>query len=301
MTRCEIRDRELAGGDVGEQLEQPVERRLLVVGVLGREQQDLRIELLEHPLELVLVTHVDDRLEPQLDGALCELVQLVVVDRTVEHDGIGACLRGRLGREPEGEHGQRRTLLVALAPARTTSPSAPLAPAVTLGDVGTSTSSEMPSPSAIAWLSRRLLTREDANCPGRSRRLRPMAEVKRVLLIGAESTGKSTLARALAEAYDTVWNPEYGRPYTELGRDPEAPWHTDEFTSIARLQCWYEDFLAALARAVLFCDTDAFTTALFHEAYLGRPTDAFDGARRAPVRPDARLRHRRAVRPRRDP
>lgn len=102
-----------------------------------------------------------------------------------------------------------------------------------------------------------------------------MAEVKRVLLIGAESTGKSTLARALAEVYDTLWNPEYGRPYTELGRDPDAPWHTDEFTSIARLQCWYEDFLAALARGVLFCDTDAFTTALFHEAYLGRPTDAF--------------------------
>lgn len=102
-----------------------------------------------------------------------------------------------------------------------------------------------------------------------------MPAVTRVLLIGAESTGKTTLARALAAAYDTVWNPEYGRPYTEIGRDPAAPWTTEEFTSIARLQCWYEDFLADLAHAVLFCDTDAFTTALFHEAYLGRPTTAF--------------------------
>ena len=89
-----------------------------------------------------------------------------------------------------------------------------------------------------------------------------MAEdVKRICLLGAESTGKTTLARSLAESYDTVWNPEYGRPYTELGRDPGAPWTSDEFTHIARIQCWYEDCLAGSARGLLFCDTDAFTTA----------------------------------------
>lgn len=103
-----------------------------------------------------------------------------------------------------------------------------------------------------------------------------MAPVKRVLLVGAESTGKTTLARALAEAYDTLWNPEYGRPYTEIGRDPEAEWTSSEFTHIARVQCWYEDFLAGYATRVLFCDTDAFTTAVFHEVYLGSKTDAFD-------------------------
>ena len=100
--------------------------------------------------------------------------------------------------------------------------------------------------------------------------------LKRVCLLGAESTGKTTLARALAEAYGTVWNPEYGRPYAELGRDPEALWTSAEFTNIARIQCWYEDCLAGSARGVLFCDTDAFTTALFHEVYLGEPTHAFD-------------------------
>ncbi len=104
-----------------------------------------------------------------------------------------------------------------------------------------------------------------------------MAEdVKRICLLGAESTGKTTLARTLAEDYGTVWNPEYGRPYTELGRDPEAPWTRTEFTHIARIQCWYEDCLAGSAREVLFCDTDAFTTALFHQVYLGEPTHAFD-------------------------
>ena len=70
--------------------------------------------------------------------------------------------------------------------------------------------------------------------------------------------------------------PEYGRPYTEIGRDREAPWTSQEFTRIARMQCWYEDCLATGARELLFCDTDAFTTALFHEVYLGEPTHAFD-------------------------
>ena len=100
--------------------------------------------------------------------------------------------------------------------------------------------------------------------------------VKRVCLLGAESTGKTTLARTLAERYETVWNPEYGRPYTQVGRPDGAPWTTWEFTHIARIHCWYEDFLARLANRVLFSDTDAFTTAVFHEVYLGVPATGFE-------------------------
>jgi NadR type nicotinamide-nucleotide adenylyltransferase len=100
--------------------------------------------------------------------------------------------------------------------------------------------------------------------------------VKRVCLLGAESTGKSTLARALADRFGTVWNPEYGRPYTLIGRPEDAPWTSWEFTHIARIHCWYEDFLAESASRVLFSDTDAFTTALFHEVYLGEPAVGFE-------------------------
>lgn len=99
---------------------------------------------------------------------------------------------------------------------------------------------------------------------------------KRVCLLGAESTGKTTLAQALARAHDTLWNPEYGRPYTDIGRDPAAPWTSAEFTHIARIHCWFEDFHASQARRVLFCDTDAFTTAVFHEVYLGVPASGFE-------------------------
>jgi nicotinamide riboside kinase len=98
----------------------------------------------------------------------------------------------------------------------------------------------------------------------------------RVCMLGAESTGKTTLAAALAQAYGTVWNPEYGRVYTVLGRPPDAPWTSAEFVHIARVHCWYEDFLAGFATRVLFTDTDAFTTAVFHEAYLGEPAQGFE-------------------------
>ena len=128
-----------------------------------------------------------------------------------------------------------------------------------------------------------------------------VSNVKRVVLLGAESTGKSTLAAALARRYGTVWNPEYGRPYTQIGREREAAWTSEEFTHIARIHCWYEDFLAELARDVLFVDTDAFTTAVFHEVYLGRPHVGIRGARGAPVRPLRRLRARRSMAARRNP
>jgi len=108
------------------------------------------------------------------------------------------------------------------------------------------------------------------------------SDVKRVCLLGAESTGKTTLAAALAERFETVWNPEYGRPYTQVGRPQDAPWTSWEFTHIARIQCWYEDFLAGLAHDVLFTDTDAFTTSVFHEVYLGTPATGFDELVRRP-------------------
>ena len=103
-----------------------------------------------------------------------------------------------------------------------------------------------------------------------------MSRVRRACILGAESTGKSTLAKALAKRYDTVWNPEYGRPYTQIGRPANAPWASGEFAHIARIQCWYEDFLADFAQRVLFTDTDAFTTAVFHEVYLGTPATGFE-------------------------
>ncbi|HEX4518847.1 MAG TPA: nicotinamide riboside transporter PnuC [Gaiellaceae bacterium] len=105
--------------------------------------------------------------------------------------------------------------------------------------------------------------------------------VKRVCLLGAESSGKTTLARALAERYGTVWNPEVGHMYSWYrAGDPTdwGTWRTEEFVEIANLQNWYEDFLAQFADRVIFCDTNAWTTGLFHETYLGERSSEVDAA-----------------------
>ena len=96
--------------------------------------------------------------------------------------------------------------------------------------------------------------------------------MKRVVIVGAESTGKTTLAMALAEHYQTTWVPEFGRLYTEARRPRGELWHSDEFTFIATEQVRMEDALARIANRVLICDTDAFATAIWHERYLGKPS-----------------------------
>lgn len=80
-----------------------------------------------------------------------------------------------------------------------------------------------------------------------------MSDVKKIVVIGPESTGKSTLSAALAEALGTVWVPEYAREYLEnLG----CPYTREDLREIARGQLTLEDKLAAKADRVLVCDTD---------------------------------------------
>ena len=95
---------------------------------------------------------------------------------------------------------------------------------------------------------------------------------RRVCVVGAESSGTTTLARALAEHYDTVWVPEYGREYTETHRGFDAVWQSEDFELIAREQCRREDLAARAANQVLVCDTDALATSIWHERYVGRPS-----------------------------
>jgi NadR type nicotinamide-nucleotide adenylyltransferase len=94
---------------------------------------------------------------------------------------------------------------------------------------------------------------------------------KRVILIGAESTGKTTLAEALARHYNTVWVPEYGRDYAaEKMAGPDADtWRSEEFLHIARTQCAWEDRAARDCNRLLVCDTDAFATSIWHRRYTG--------------------------------
>ncbi|MCA8922772.1 MAG: AAA family ATPase [Planctomycetes bacterium] len=110
---------------------------------------------------------------------------------------------------------------------------------------------------------------------------------RRVVVLGVESSGTTTLARALAQALETPWVPEYGRAYWEgraSGPDPER-WTPDEFLHIARAQASLEDALARRANRALVCDTDPLATAVWARRYLGRPHApvARFAARRAPA------------------
>jgi NadR type nicotinamide-nucleotide adenylyltransferase len=98
-----------------------------------------------------------------------------------------------------------------------------------------------------------------------------MSNVLRVCIVGAESSGTTTLARTLAEHYKTLWVPEYGRDYTEARKVAGAKyeWKSEEFIHIALKQQEHEDIMAAQASRVLFCDTDALATCIWHERYMG--------------------------------
>lgn len=94
---------------------------------------------------------------------------------------------------------------------------------------------------------------------------------RRVCVIGAESTGSTTLAKALSEHYQTVWVPEYGRTYTDgkaTSRDKQV-WATEEFEHIASVQNSLENAMAEISNGLLICDTNAFATGVWHERYLG--------------------------------
>lgn len=92
-------------------------------------------------------------------------------------------------------------------------------------------------------------------------------EVRRVAVLGAESSGKSTLCEALAAHHGTVWVPEYLREFVDtLGRVP----HEHDQYGIACTQVEREEQAAARANRFLFCDTTPLMTALYSRVYWGR-------------------------------
>jgi NadR type nicotinamide-nucleotide adenylyltransferase len=91
--------------------------------------------------------------------------------------------------------------------------------------------------------------------------------VRRIAILGAESSGKSTLSGALARRYDTLWVPEYLREFVDThGR---VPFESDQY-GIACTQRAREDAAALQANEFLFCDTTPLMTALYSRVYWGR-------------------------------
>lgn len=90
----------------------------------------------------------------------------------------------------------------------------------------------------------------------------------KIVTFGPESTGKTSLAKALAEHYNTEWVPEFARDYLQKKYDDAgeicAP---EDLLPIAEGQMKDENRLAKKANRVLFCDTNLLETYIYGEAY----------------------------------
>lgn len=82
--------------------------------------------------------------------------------------------------------------------------------------------------------------------------------VPRLCLLGGESSGKTTLAQALAARLQTCWVAEYGRERWEQLGGGVLPVH--ELLHVAQVQVQREIDAAQQARGWLVCDTSPLTT-----------------------------------------
>lgn len=90
--------------------------------------------------------------------------------------------------------------------------------------------------------------------------------VIKVVLMGAPSTGKSTLTEALAAEFKTSFMPEYGREYWET-HNIERRLTQEQLVEIAEEHRKREIELAYESRDYIFVDTNAITTHIFSQYY----------------------------------
>lgn len=98
--------------------------------------------------------------------------------------------------------------------------------------------------------------------------------LKRIVLIGPESTGKTTMAKLLAQHYGTVWVEEFGREYYVKKNGKLV---LEDITEIAKGQIKLEEDALLSANKFLFCDTDLIVTQIWSEIYFKQcPTEVLD-------------------------
>jgi HTH-type transcriptional regulator, transcriptional repressor of NAD biosynthesis genes len=90
--------------------------------------------------------------------------------------------------------------------------------------------------------------------------------VQKVVFLGAESTGKSTLTARMAQEYGTSFVAEYGREVWERKNGQLEP---EDYIHIAKTHRQLEDSAISSAKRFLFVDTNAITTMFLGYAYEG--------------------------------
>jgi NadR type nicotinamide-nucleotide adenylyltransferase len=91
----------------------------------------------------------------------------------------------------------------------------------------------------------------------------------KIVLFGPESSGKSSLAEALAEEYNTEWVPEFAREYLQEKYNNSAEvCAPSDLIPIAKGQIQMENKSAKKARNYLFCDTNVLQTLTYAKVYF---------------------------------
>lgn len=86
-------------------------------------------------------------------------------------------------------------------------------------------------------------------------------KVKKIAILGAESTGKSVLCEQLAKHYQTTFVPEYARTYFD--EHDINNYNTDDLEIIAKNQLELEKEYNKKATNYLFCDTSLITVKIW--------------------------------------
>lgn len=98
-------------------------------------------------------------------------------------------------------------------------------------------------------------------------------KIKRIAIIGPESSGKSALSQALAAEYKTIWIAEYAREY--VSRLNRSYLETDVI-AIYREQWEQECRALSNAKNMLFIDTEFIIGKVWYEHVYQKKCDYFD-------------------------
>lgn len=88
--------------------------------------------------------------------------------------------------------------------------------------------------------------------------------VRRIAILGPESTGKSVLTKSLAQHFNTDFVEEYGRTLYE---EQNGNLDLYDFKLISQRRQELEDKAVRIANKLLFCDTEDITTMIFSKMY----------------------------------
>ena len=89
-----------------------------------------------------------------------------------------------------------------------------------------------------------------------------MNSVKKIVVLGPESTGKSTLCAELAKHYNTSWCPEYARQFLN---ENGTKYSYEDLLTIAKGQLAGEDAHVENASDLLIIDTDMYVMKVWCE------------------------------------